>query len=90
MGHDKKRLALIAQGITGSRLWMYTDTGGETAATYAGAGYFTNAKDYGVDTGDAVFVKNDASDLVYKGRFTAVQDTGSTQATVTLDTGKGY
>ena len=90
MGYDAGKLSLIAQGIFGSSLWMYTDTGGEAVSVYEGAGYFTDAKQRGVDTGDFVFVKNDASDVVYHGRFTTVQDTGATTGTVTLDTGADH
>lgn len=87
MGYDAGRLSLRSQAIAGPKEWVYFDSGGETAATYEGTGYFTDAKDRGVDTGDLIQVYNKASNIVYRGRFTVVQDTGETQGTVNLDTG---
>ena len=87
MGYDAKNLTLCGQAMAGPKKWVYYDTGGEAVSVYEGAGYFTDAKDRGVDTGDRIEVWNKASDIIYCGRFTAVQDTGATSGTVTLDTG---
>jgi hypothetical protein len=87
MGYDNGKLYLVQQAIAGPKQWLYHDTGGESVVTYEGAGYFANAKDMGVDTGDYIHIRDDANDYVYSGRFTTVQDTGDTQGTVTLDTG---
>jgi hypothetical protein len=87
MGYDPSKLTLTGQAIAGPKCWNYYDTGGESVVTYEGAGYFTDAKQRGVDTGDEIKVWNKASNIVYSGRFTAVQDTGATTGTVTLDTG---
>lgn len=87
MGYDAGKLNLEGQPMAGRRSWVYDDTGGESVATYEGAGFFTDANDLGVNVGDPVEIVNRASDTVYRGRFTAVQDTGETQGTVVLDTG---
>ena len=87
MGYDPGRLVLRAQSIASLRHWDYIDTGGEAVSVYEGAGYFTTAKNFGVDTGDPITIINMASKAVYNGRFTTLQDTGSTSGTVTLDTG---
>lgn len=86
MGYDSSRFNLVAQGIASAQTWHYDDTGGESGATYQGAGWFSDAKNKGVDTGDLVTVKNLAANQVYWGSFTTVQDTGATQGTVTFDT----
>lgn len=88
MGYDSSRLSLIAQGIAGPQMWLYRDTGGESVGTYQGAGYFSDAKDRGVDTGDPVMVLDDANSIVWRGHFITVQDTGATQGTVRFDTGQ--
>lgn len=90
MGYDAGRLALETQSIAGPRNWVYLDSGGETVAVYEGAGYFANAKQNGVVVGDRITVINRATPtaaIVYRGKFTAVQDTGGTSGTITLDTG---
>lgn len=88
MGYDNGKLQLGGQGgAVGVKCWNYVDTGGEAVSVYEGAGYFADAKDYGVTVGDPIMILNRASDIVYSGRFTTVQDTGGTQGTVTLDTG---
>ena len=87
MGYIAGKLSLCGQPIAGPKFWVYDDTGGESVATYEGAGYFTDAKQRGVVSGDSIEIRNRASSIVYKGRFTAVQDTGTTTGTVTLDTG---
>lgn len=86
MTYDSFRFNLNAQGIKGSRQWEYTDTGGETGAVFQGAGWFADAKDKGVDTGDRVVVHDTTNNQVYHGTFTTVQDTGATQGTATFDT----
>ena len=90
MGYDAGKLSLKTQPMAGYKEWVYVDTGGETVATYEGAGYFANAKNVGADTGDPITVINRATPtaaVVYRGKFTAIQDTGNTQGTITLDTG---
>jgi hypothetical protein len=87
MGYDNKKLHLCGQPMAGPKKWVYYDTGGEAVSVYEGAGYFADAKQYGVDTGDYIEVWNKASNIIYKGRFTTLQDTGATTGTVTLDTG---
>ena len=87
MGYNPKGLQLCGQPIAGVKSWVYDDTGGETAAVYQGAGYFADAKKKGAVPGDPIVVVNRAADTAYRGRFTAVQDTGETTGTVTLDTG---
>ena len=86
MGYDSSKLNLNAQGIKGARIWDYEDTGGETGAVFQGAGWFTDAKDKGADTGDRVVVRDIANNQIYQGYFSAIQDTGATQGTVTFDT----
>lgn len=90
MGYDAGKLTLCGQAMAGPKKWVYHDTGGEAVSVYEGAGYFTDAKNRGVDTGDAIEVWNGASNIVYHGRFTTVQDTGATSGTVTLDTGPDH
>lgn len=90
MAYDSGKLSLVRQAIVGPKEWAYDDTGGEAAATYNGAGYFTNAKTLGVSVGDELKVYNRATDVVYRGSFTAVQDTGGTTGTAQLDTGSNY
>ena len=87
MGYDAGGLSLVNQAIAGRRSWAWNDTGGENVATYEGSGFFTDAKKLGVNAGDPVEIVNRATNAVYHGRFTAVQDTGGTTGTVTLDTG---
>lgn len=87
MGYDASKLTLCGQAMAGPKKWDYYDTGGESVATYEGAGYFTDAKNRGVDTGDRIEIYDNSAKKVYSGRFTGVQDTGATSGTVTLDTG---
>jgi len=87
MGYDNKKLSCIRQAVAGPSKWLYVDTGGESAATYQGAGYFADAKNYGVDTGDIIDISNISSNQHYSGSFTVLQDTGGTNGTVVLDTG---
>ena len=87
MGYDPDKLILITQGITRPQRWDYEDTGGEAVSVYTGAGYFADAKDKGVDTGDHVIIRDRTNTIQYEGYFSAVQDTGASQGTVVLDTG---
>lgn len=87
MGYDAKALNLAGQPMAGRRSWVFNDTGGEAVSAYEGSGFFTDAKDLGVKVGDPVEIVNRATNAVYHGRFTTVQDTGGTTGTVTLDTG---
>ena len=86
MGYDTSKLNLTSQPIAGPKTWDYEDTGGESAATYVGSGWFTDAKDKGADTGDYIVVRDRANNQIYHGYFSTVQDTGATQGTVTFDT----
>ena len=84
--YSKDRLKLIAQGITGSKIWAYEDTG-ILADIEESAGFFTNAGDMGIDTGDFLFLKAKDGILNKTVRGAAigiVQDTGATQGTVGL------
>jgi hypothetical protein len=89
MGYDSKGLQLCGQPIAGAKSWQYDDTGGETLATYEGSGFIEDAKNYGVTVGDSITVIDRNADLVYRGQFTVVQDTGGTTGTIALanDTG---
>lgn len=82
---NKDRFSLVAQGITGGKIWLLEDTGAladiEEVAGYVPAG------DHGVDTGDYVLVKAKDGILnktVRGAAFNKVQDTGSSQGTVGL------
>ena len=80
--YNKDRLKLVSQGITGGKVWHYHDTGA-LADVVDVAGFFANAGDMGVDSGDLLFVR--ASDggltrVVHGVGFTPVMDTGTTQA----------
>lgn len=90
MSYDTSRFSLLSQPIAGPKEWVYRDTGGENGSTFAGAGWFTDAKKHGVDTGDRIVIYDDNASKIYQGRFTTVQDTGNTQGTATLDTGPNY
>lgn len=86
MTYDPSKLVLLSQPIAGHKEWRYDDTGGESAATFAGAGWFTDAKNKGVDTGDTILVHDKTNHQFYRGYFSSIQDTGNTQGTVTFDT----
>jgi len=82
--YDKNRLMLVAQGITGGKTWHYYDTGA-IADIVDVAGYFTNAGDMGVDSGDFILIHANngyTNRLVYGSSFAPMQDTGATQGTV--------
>lgn len=80
----KNQLRLVSQGITGGKQWDYYDTGA-IADIQDVAGYFTQAGDMGVDSGDIIFIHANngyTNRLVYGAAFAPVQDTGATQGTV--------
>jgi len=80
----KNQLALIAQGITGHKVWNYWDTG-SIADVQDVNGYFTVAGDMGVDSGDLIFIHANngyTNRMVYGAGFQPVQDTGATQGSV--------
>lgn len=87
MAYDSNKFNLMSQSIAGPRRWDYEDTGGETVAVYVGAGWFADAKDHGVDTGDHIIVRDRKNTIQYEAYFSAVQSTGATQGTIVLDTG---
>ena len=79
----KNNLRLINQGITGGKVWHYTDTGA-LADVADVAGYFTNASECGVDSGDMMFIaanNGNTTRTIYGASFAPVQDTGATQGT---------
>ena len=82
--YSKDRLKLVSQGITGGKIWHYSDTG--AIADVADVdGFFTNAGDMGVDTGDLLYIAaNDGqvTQVVRAAAFYSVQDTGATQGGV--------
>ena len=88
MAYDAGKLELNVQTIAGTKSWLYEDTGGEAITVYQGAGYFADAKDRGVDTGDPITIVNRSAKITWRGQFITVQDTGETQGTVRLDTGQ--
>jgi hypothetical protein len=88
MGYDNGKLTLVQQSIAGRKEWLYEDTGGEAITVYQGAGYFADAKKYGVDTGDPITIVDAANKITWRGHFITLQDTGATQGTVRLDTGQ--
>ncbi len=80
----KNNLRLIAQGITGGKLWDYTDTG-SIADVQDVNGYFTVAGDMGVDSGYMIFFHANNGytyRIVYGAGFQPVQDTGASQGSV--------
>lgn len=82
--YSKDRLKLVSQGITGGKIWHYTDTGA-IADVADVEGFFTNASDMGVDTGDLLLIS--ATDgvltkVVRGAAFFKMQDTGATQGGV--------
>ena len=82
----KNNLSLIAQGITGGKIWFLRDTGvyGDVEEVN---GYITNAGDMGMDTGDFVYLQATDGNLngtIRAGAINYVQDTGATQGTLGL------
>lgn len=83
---SKDNLRLIAQGITGGKLWDLNDTGAIGDVQEA-AGYITNASELGLDTGDYLLIhaRDGGGTRVVRGSaMMIVQDTGATQGTVGL------
>ncbi len=82
--YSKDRLKLVAQGITGGKMWHYHDTGA-IADVADVAGFFADAGQMGVDSGDMLFISANngyTNRLVFGASFGPVQDTGATQGTV--------
>jgi hypothetical protein len=80
----KNNMKLISQGVTGFKIWHYSDTGVITDIVDT-AGYFTLAKQMGVDTGDLVMISasdGTATKSIRSAGFSIVQDTGETTGTV--------
>ena len=77
--YSKDKLKLISQGIVGGKIWSYTDTG----TVLDVAGFFTNAGDMGVDSGDLIIAGGLAGTtrILKAAAFAPVQDTGATQGT---------
>ncbi len=90
MGYDSSKFGLKGQGIARFAEWVYEDTGGESASGYQAAGFFGDAKEHGVDTGDSIVVVDLANTVVWRGHFITVDgtDTGDSQGTIRLDTGQ--
>jgi len=88
MAYVGKNFNLLSQAIVSGKTWVYVDTGTDDSANYANDGYFEDAKDRGVDTGDRVEIYETASKVWQSGFMTTVQDTGNTQGTWVNDTGQ--
>lgn len=83
--YDPKRVSLIAQGITGHKVWFIEDTGA-LADVEEVAGYIP-AGSLGMDTGDPIFVKvkdGGNNKTVRMSAIAKVQDTGDSQGTIGL------
>ena len=85
--YTKDKLSLVFQAIAGPKTWLLSDTGviGDVAEA---AGYITNAKEMGMDTGDFLFIRANNGQLtqaVHGAAMSIVQDTGATQGTVGLN-----
>jgi len=94
---NKDKLALVSQGIQGSRVWAYTDTG-LLIADINEAAFFTTGYDCGMRHGDRVLItegdtgtyvlsgtgQNTGGRRQYVGTVFTSQDTGATQTTVGL------
>lgn len=81
---NPNRFSLATQAIAGRKRWVYDDTGaiGDVADV---AGYFAEARKYGVDSGDLIEIHahNGATNrLVHMASFSPLQDTGATQGSV--------
>lgn len=77
--YSKDKLKLVSQGITGGKIWSYADTG----TVLDQAGFFANAGDMGVDSGDLILAGGLAGTtrVIKAAAFAPVQDTGATQGT---------
>ena len=80
--YSKDRMRLIAQGITGGKVWFYDDTGAMSTVGDV-VGFFADAGDMGVDTGDFIFLQatGGANNKSIRGAAFAsgIQDTGASQ-----------
>jgi len=85
MTYKTAKLNLTSQGITGSRRWIYQDTGTLIASAVA-SGWITDAKKKGMVVGDVLEFRDDTTGISVTGRVTVVQDTGGTQGTWVQDT----
>lgn len=90
---NKDKLALTSQGIAGSRIWKYTDTGLLIADVSEVSGFFTTGYDCGMRKGDQVFITegdtgafatNSSGNRQYGATVHHASDTGSTQVTLGL------
>ena len=79
MTYKTAKLNLLAQPIAGPRQWSYNDTGYVLTAASV-AGYFSDAKDKGVEVGDVIHCSN--STTADRFVFLEVQDTGATSGSV--------
>jgi hypothetical protein len=82
--YSKDRLMLVSQGIARGKRWLYEDTGA-LADVADVAGFFANAGDMGVDTGDFIEIRANngyTTRVVHGAAFSTVQDTGVTQGSV--------
>jgi hypothetical protein len=80
----KNNLALVSQGVTGHKVWDYYDTGAIGDIQDVN-GYFSQAGDMGVDSGDLIFIHANngyTNRIVYGAGFQPVQDTGASQGSV--------
>ena len=76
--YSKDKLKLMSQGMTGFKIWSYHDTG----TVLDVAGFFANAGDMGVDSGDLILSSGGGiTKIVRSAAFAPVQDTGATQGT---------
>lgn len=87
MVYVPKNLSLRDQSIAGVKEWIYKDTGTSHESNYGDAGFFSDAKDRGMDTGDMVSIYQTAAKIWTRGAMSVVQDTGSTSGTWLGDTG---
>jgi hypothetical protein len=81
--YSKDRMKLVAQGMTGGRIWHYHDTGSLSEVVDT-AGYFADAYKMGVRKGDLLFVQannGQTTFVVHGAGFGLVSDTGETQGT---------
>ena len=79
--YNKDKLALVSQGIKGSRIWKYTDTGLLLADVDDVAGFFTYGYDAGMRQGDQVMV-TDSVGRQYGFTVGTASDTGATQVSL--------
>ena len=81
-------LALISQGVSGHRVWDYTDTGVLADITEVD-GYFSGAGDLGMEKGDFIYIHATNGGLtaaVHGTTLQALQDTGASQGTSGIST----